>query len=196
MARRFSRTYRTFAEWLSARFVSSPYVQRIVRGQARYPTATLSQLRRHQPADQAPLSGIRQVSPHRIPWEFLSFREREIRIRALEVLSEVRRGEGSLSRLSRDRRTSPRTVRRATGAFRKKGGRWVATRSDRIQRRLKTYERGARAEVLIANSRTASLLSEYAHAVQVYLETGDAGSLAEFEGVTYRDASGLVHTFE
>ena len=37
---------RTFAEWLSARFVSSPYVWRIVRGQARYPTATLSELRR------------------------------------------------------------------------------------------------------------------------------------------------------
>lgn len=127
---------------------------------------------------------------------FLSRRERETRIRALEVLSEARRGEGSLSRLSRERGISPRTVRRATGAFGKREGRWLATRSDRIQRRLKTYEQGRRTEVLVADSRTASLVSEYVHAVQVYLETGDARPLAEFEGLTYRDAYDQVHTFE
>jgi AraC-like DNA-binding protein len=174
MPRRFSKTYRTFAEWLAAHATSSPYVRRIVRGQARYLTATLSQLRRHPRSGQDPLSHIRQAPLHRLPWESLSLREQKTRIRALEVLSEARRREGSLSRLSRERGISPRTVRRATGAFGKREGRWVATRSDRIQRRLKTYEQGRRTEVLVADSRTASLVSEYAHAVQVYLETGDA----------------------
>ncbi len=196
MPRRFSKAFATFAKWLAAHGTSSPYVQRIVGGQARYPSATLSQLRRHPPAGGKPLSLVPRVPPHRVPWVLLSVRERETRIRALDVLSEARRGEGSLSRLSRERGISPRTVRRATGAFRKHEGRWVATRSDRIQRRLKTYEQGRRTEVLVADSKTASLVSEYAHAVQVYLETGDAGLLAEFEGVTYRDADGQVHTFE
>ncbi len=50
--------------------------------------------------------------------------------------------------------------------------------------------------MLVADSRTASLVSEYVHAVQVYLETGDARPLAEFEGLTYRDAYDQVHTFE
>src|SRR5438445_5476271 len=158
MPRGFSRTYRTFAEWFAAHAISSPYIQRIARGRARYPTATLSQLRRHPPSGQQSLSHIRQAPPHRIPWEFLSSRARETRIQALKVLSEARRGEGSLSRLSREGGISPRTVRRATGAFRKKDGRWVATRSDRIQRRLKTYEQGRRTEVLVAASRTASLV--------------------------------------
>jgi len=91
---------------------------------------------------------------------------------------------------------SPRTVRRASGAFQKLGGRWVPTRLDRVERWLKSYENGTRVEVLVRDSRTASLLSRYSNAVGHYLETGDPGGLAEFEGKTYRDASGTVHTFE
>lgn len=196
MARRFSKAYGTFADWLAAHTTASPYARRIVRGQARYPSATLSELRRHPPAGQRALTSVPRVPPQRVPWAFLSVRERETRIRALEVLSEARRGEGSLSRLSRERGISPKTVRRATGAFRKKGERWVATRSDRIERRLKTYERGHRTEVVVGDSRTASLLSDYAQAVRAYLDTGDARPLSQFEGVTYKDAYGQVHSFE
>ncbi len=196
MPRRFSNAYATFADWIAAHSTTSPYVQRIVRGQARYPGATLSELRRHPSVGLRALTSIPRTPPHYVPWAFLSVRERKARIRALEVLSEARRGEGSLSRLSRERGISPRTVRRATGAFRKKGNRWVATRADRIERRLNTYERGHRTEVVVADSRTASLLSDYAQAVKAYLDTGDARSLAEFEGVTYKDAYGQVHTLE
>jgi hypothetical protein len=114
----------------------------------------------------------------------------------LEVLSEVRQGKGPLSKLSRARGISPRTVRRATRGFRKRDRKWVPTRTDRIERWLKTYEKGARREVLVSDSRTASLLSRYAHAVQVYLDTGDSRPLARFKGRTYRDARGKVHRFE
>jgi ribosomal protein L21E len=112
------------------------------------------------------------------------------------VLSRARRGKGSLSKLSRSEGLSARTVRRATGAFRKRGGRWVATRTDRIQRWLKTYEAGQRREVLIDDSRTATLLSNYSNAVGEYLRTGNPEVLEPFEGITYRDASGVEHTFE
>jgi hypothetical protein len=196
MPRPFSRTFSTFLEWLAAHPSSSPYAQRIVRGHARYPAATLGELRRHPASGQRPLSQVPRALPQRVSWRFLSPREREKRVRALEVLSEARKGEGSLSKLSRARGISPRTVRRATGAFRRTDGRWVANRSDRIERWLKTYERGARTEVLIADSRTASRLSRYAHAVSAYLETGDSRLLAKFRGKTYRDAHGKVHRFE
>jgi hypothetical protein len=112
------------------------------------------------------------------------------------VTSGVRRGEGSLSKLARKAGTTPKTVRRATGAFRKKGARWVAIRSDRVQRNLQTYERGASRSVLVRDSRTATLLSRYANAVNHYFQTGDASRLREFEGKTYVDARGKVHTFE
>jgi hypothetical protein len=91
---------------------------------------------------------------------------------------------------------SPKTVRRASGAFRKRGGRWVPTQSDRVERWLKSYENGARFEVLVRDSRTASLLSRYSNAVGHYLETGDPSGLAQFKGKAYRDANGTVHTFE
>jgi hypothetical protein len=91
---------------------------------------------------------------------------------------------------------APKTVRRASGAFRKRGSRWVPTRQDRVERWLKTYERGYRAEVLVRDSRTATILSRYSNAVGRYLETGDASGLAEFEGRTYVDARGKTHSFE
>jgi hypothetical protein len=126
----------------------------------------------------------------------LTTRERLTRRRALEVVSGARRDKGSLSRLARARGIAPKTVRRASGAFRKRGSRWVPTRQDRVERWLKSYEKGYRTEVLVRDSRTASLLSRYSNAVGHYLETGDASALREFEGGTYRDATGKVHTFE
>jgi ribosomal protein L21E len=108
----------------------------------------------------------------------------------------VRRGEGSLTKKAADEGISRGTVRRATGAFRKRDRRWIPTKTDRVQRWLKSYEDGRRVEVLVGNSRVAGVLSRYAHAVAVYLETGDSQPLAKFGEKRYRDASGKVHSFE
>jgi hypothetical protein len=112
------------------------------------------------------------------------------------VLSKARRGKGSLTRLARAEGISARTVRTATGAFRKRGGRWVAPRQDRIQRWLQSYENGRRVSVLIDDSRTATRLSQYAHAVNNYLLDRNPAILRPFEGKIYRDAFGGEHTFE
>jgi hypothetical protein len=196
MPRRFSSKFATFPAWFAVQPSLSPYVARIARTHARYPAATLSQLRRHPRPKQEPLSRVPRAPRHRIPLTYLTQRERFQRQRSLEVASEARRGRGSLSRLARARGIAPKTVRRASGAFRKKGRRWVATQSDRVQRYLQTYEHGARKSVLVSDSRTATLLSRYANAVYHYLDTGDAGRLREFEGKTYIDARGKVHTIE
>jgi hypothetical protein len=196
MVRRFSPKFATFEAWLAVQLAGSPYVARIARAHARYPTARLGQLRRHPDKKQPPLSEVARASVHRLPVAQLSRRELLTRRRALEVVSEARRGKGSLSKLAQARGIAPKTVRRASGAFRKKGGRWVATGTDRVERWLKTYEHGQRTEVLVRNSRTATRLSRYANAVGRYIETGDARGLREFEGKTYRDASGKTHTFE
>jgi AraC-like DNA-binding protein len=196
MTRRFSSTFPTFEAWLSVRPSRSPYAARIARTHARYPTATLGQLRRHPGARRPALSRVPRAPTARLPVAQLSHREQLTRRRALEVVSEARRGKGSLSKLARARGMSSRTVRRASGAFRKQGGRWVPTRSDRVERWLKSYENGQRVEVLIRDSRTATLLSRYSNAVGHYIETGDARGFREFEGKTYRDAAGTVHTFE
>ncbi len=196
MSRRFSRAFATFDAWKSAHPDRTKYIAGIERRHAHYPSATLSQLRRHPRSGQVPLGRVRRAPSYRLPFSALSQRERLQRQRALAVLSEVRRGEGSLTARARAHGTSCESVRRATGAFRKRGGRWVPTRRDRIQRWLKSYEDGRRVEVLIDDSRTATLLSKYAHAVNEYLVTRDPEVLREFRGKTYRDAFGAVHTFE
>jgi hypothetical protein len=196
MPRRFSNDYSTFDAWQSAQSSSSPYTRRVVRGHARYPTAGLDQLRRHPKRGQSRLGKVAPAPPSRVPLAYLRPKEQLTRRRALEVVSEARRGKGSLSKLARARGIDPKTVRRASGAFRKKGGRWVVTKKDRVERWLKSYEGGFRTEVLVNDSRAASLLSRYSNAVGRYLETGDPSGLAEFERKTYKDANGAVHSFE
>jgi hypothetical protein len=196
MARRFSREFATYQDWSKSRGSNSGYSRRIARGHARYPSASLGQLRRHPRSGQTPLGGVSPVPPSRVPLAYLRPREQLARRRALEVVSEARRGKGSLSKLARARGIAPKTVRRASGAFRKRGGRWVVTKTDRVERWLKSYEGGYRTEVLVNDSRTASLLSRYSNAVGRYLETGDPSGLAEFDGKSYRDVNGTVHTFE
>jgi len=196
MPRPFSRGYPTFEAWMATRTSRGPYTARIARTHARYPTATLRQLRRHPGARQEPLSRVPRAPPWRIPLAYLNPRERLVRRRALEVTSEARRGKGSLSKLARARGMAPTTVRRASGAFRKKGSRWVATRTDRVELWLKSYEGGQRIEVLIRDSRTATLLSRYANAVGRYRETGDPSGLKPFVRKTYRDVTGKSRTFE
>ena len=196
MPRRFSRTYSTFESWKTAQPSRTKYVLGIERRHARYPSATLGQLRRHPRKGQRPLSRVARAPRYRVPQAYLTQRERLQRQRALTALSEVRRGEGSLTARARVNRMSRDTVRKATGAFRKRGGRWVPFRRDHIQRWMKTYEHGRRVEVLIDDSRTATLLSNYAHAVGEYLVTRDPEVFRPFRGVTYRDAFWAEHTFE
>jgi transposase-like protein len=196
MARRFSREFATFQDWSKSHGSSSPYSRRIARTHARYPSATLAQLRRHPKRGQPPLGKVARAPPSRVSLAYLSPREQLARRSALEVVSESRRGKGSLSKLARARGIAPKTVRRASGAFRKRGGRWVVTKTDRVERWLQTYEKGFRTEVMVRDSRTATLLSRYANALGRYRETGDASGLKAFEGKTYLDAAGRTHTFE
>jgi hypothetical protein len=196
MARPFSREFATYQDWSKSQGSSSGYTRRIARSHARYPSATLGQLRRHPISGQRPLGRVSRAPPSRVPLAYLRPKEQLTRRRSLGVVSEARRGKGSLSKLARARGIAPKTVRRASGAFRKRGGRWVVTKTDRVERWLKSHEGGYRTEVLVNDSRTASLLSRYSNAVGRYLETGDPSGLAEFDGKTYRDATGSVHSFE
>lgn len=114
MSRGFSRAYPTFEAWAAAQPTRSPYTARIARTHARYPTATLSQLRRHPGRGRTPLSEVPRAPPSRIPAAYLTPKEQLARRRALEVVSEARRGKGSLSKLASGKGIAPKTVRRAS----------------------------------------------------------------------------------
>ncbi len=196
MARRFSGTYPTFEAWLAAQPSVSAYRSRIARGHARYPSATLSQLRRHPRASQEALSRLSRAPPSRIQLPFLSPREMDTRARALEALAKSRREGSSLSRAAAAARTTPRTVRRYTAAYRKVEGRYRPTKWDRLERDMQVYEGGRLRPVRIRGSRTASLLGRHANAVKAYLETRDPRVLSPFRSVTFRDAKGRLRKLE
>jgi len=144
-------------------------------------------LMRSRPVGQRPLS---LLSPY----------QRAKRETSLRVLGRSRRFGEPLSKAAREAHTSPQTVRRYLGrsGYRKEGGRWKPTRSDSLVRRMSYYEDGQRRTVTVRGSKTASLLGRYNRDVRTFLEdpARDPSVLKKWEGRTFIDAHGEVHTFE
>lgn len=134
------------------------------------------------------------------PLSLLGTRQRAKRETALRVLGRSRRFNEPLSKAARDAHTTPETVRRYLGraGYRKIGGRYRPTRSDSLLRRMAFYEDGRRKAVTVRGSKTASKIGKYNHDVRTFLEdpARDPSVLRKWEGWTFVDAQGRVHTFE
>jgi hypothetical protein len=81
-------------------------------------------------------------------------------------------------------------------AVSKKNGRWVATKTDSIERSRWLYSNGKRISVVIKSSRDASLISKYLNAVRIAVITGPATKLEAFKGVTIKGVDGKDYPFE
>ena len=187
---RFSNRYKGFNDWLSTMDRRTGYTQRISRLHNLYSKATLDQLRGHARIKTAPKPLYTRS------WSTLSPKERLIRERALEVLSNARKSGKSLHRLSREHKISSLAVRKATRGFRKVKGLWKANRSDRISRIMAINEHGMEIFIEVASSRQASIIGRYQAAVKEYLNTGNVRALERFKGKKVKDASGAYHTLE
>lgn len=82
-----------------------------------------------------------------------------------------------------DRAVSMKTVQREAGAaIAKRGGQWQANAFDRLPRRVDATTTDGVVSLTVRDSRTASLISQHANAVNTYLRTGDASGLQPFRG--------------
>lgn len=187
---RFSKRYRNFEDWLSIQDRHTGYIKRITRLRSLYPRSSLEQLRGHARIKAEP----KPVSAR--SWNTLSPKEQLARERALEVLSQARRSNQSLSRLSRGHGISAKAVLKATKGFKKVKGRWKPTKIDRISRVMAINENGREIYIEVTNSRYASIIGKYHSAIKEYLNTGNTGVLADFAGKRIRDSSGKWHTLE
>jgi len=106
------------------------------------------------------------------------------RERALEALQRMRTDGESLTRAAREVHTTPETVRRYVGSalIRTRRGRWAATPSDRLTRRVWFLTPQGKVEVAVRSSRTASRIARYMAAVDRYLRLGETDALQEFVG--------------
>lgn len=112
--------------------------------------------------------------------------------RVIAVVAKMR-GEGiSLQQASRAVGISPKTVTRWAGrALRKsENGRYTVTARDRLLRVMTVPTANGKTEIVLPDSRQATLLAKYWNAVHRYLNTGDAAGLEEFHGKKITDANG------
>ena len=134
------------------------------------------------------------------PPSLLSPYQRAKRETSLRVLARSRRFGEPLSKAAREAHTTPETVRRYLGrsGFRKAGRRWKPTKTDSFLRRMAFYEDGRRKAVTVRGSKTASQIGKYNRDVRTFLEdpARDPSVLRKWEGRTFVDARGRVHTFE
>ena len=119
-------------------------------------------------------------------------RQRASLVKTAHVLTAMRRDGLSLKEAARENGIMPETVQRHAGsALRKtKGGKYEARASDSMLRVLLVPAVGGPAEIVTRDSRSASILAEYANAVQVFLQTGDDSELQQFHGQHLIDADG------
>ncbi len=190
----FSPDYRTCQDWLSSFKGSDSYRNRITRLHAKYPKASLSQLRGHPKSKEREISTARPEPIYKRSWNSISRKYLNQREKSLDVLRKVRHGE-SLSKASKELHTSPEIVVRNTNAFRKVKGKWVAKSQDRISRVMSIYENGKQSWVEVRDSRTALRIGKYNSAVRKFLRTGNTDVLKQFNK-PFKDANGKLHHFE
>jgi hypothetical protein len=123
----------------------------------------------------------------------MSAREQEIWDSLAHVISRVREG-GSLSKASKEFGLKPGMVAElGQAALRKKNGRYIATKTDRLLRIVSVLTAKGRKEIATRDSRQASLIGSYWAAIQRYLQSGDDSGLLKFKKTRVVDASGKRH---
>ncbi len=110
------------------------------------------------------------------------------RERGLEVLQLMRSKGYSLTRAAREAHTTRETTRKHVGRalIRSKSGRYAATASDRLTRRVWFLTKTGKVEVSVRGSRVASRVAQHSAAVHQFLTTGDSGPLDALQGRAIR----------
>jgi hypothetical protein len=110
------------------------------------------------------------------------------RERMFEAVQLMRSKGYSLTRAAREAHTTAETIRKYGGSAltRSKNGRYAATTSDRLSRRVWFFTSTGKVEVSVRGSKVASRVAQYMAAADRFLTTGDARPLAAFEGQVIR----------
>ncbi|WP_407355414.1 hypothetical protein [Methanolobus sp. WCC5] len=183
----FSKEYRTYGQWLKAQPRDTRYAKEIIKKHQMFPDKSLKQLRKLKVSD---------VSPALKSFDTLSPAQRDVRTRAVQALSDVRKGKSLTTAAKEQGVTVQDALKHLGNAVHKKNGRWVATKTDSIERGRWLYSNGKRVSVVVKSSKDASLISKYLNAVRTALNTGDEASLKPFKNITIQGADGKDYPLE
>ncbi len=186
---RFSKEYKTYGEWLKAQPRDSRYAREIIRKHNLKPSATLNTLRNMR---------VSKISLALKPFDALSPDERDMRNRALLALSDLRKGK-NLTLAAKEQGIKMKDALRHLGNAvyqKKKNGRWIATKTDSIERGRWLYSNGKKVSVVVKSSSDASLISKYLNAVKIDLSKGRVTTLEQFKKIKIKGADGKEYPFE
>ncbi len=185
---RFSKMFKTFHSWLKNKKTNfTSYVKSIRRKHTLNPSATLSELR------TTPLSKLLLSTKE---WKSLTAIEITERLRSLEVLRLMRKGESLFIALEKVGVNKSMILRHLGTAIFNKSGKWKITSFDTIERQMHIYEGGVIKSITVTNSRDASLIGEYFAAVKKTISTNNVSNLKKFQNITIIDADGKKHQLE
>lgn len=192
----FSSKYPTYKEWRMAQTNLSNYVKQIDRLHAKYPNASLNQLRRHPTKNQAPLAALKKQAGGMPSVESLTKHQLDRYERMIEAVRYMRRDGLSLKETSKLLNLSPATIKKMAGdALEFDGSRYKAKATDRLERIMMFYDERGPTTIRIKSSKAASLIGQYHAAIKKYTETGDDSNLLKFKGKAILDATGKKYEF-
>ena len=195
MAKRFSKNFENYGEWeVQAGYTG--YTSRIKRLHARYPTASLSQLRGHAKEKEVPLTSTKKKPTSKLDWNELTPDEKGVRMTARSVYFNMKRNESSLAATAKECGISPATVLRHVDGFKKVDGQWVVKERMVNEVPMLINSNGKSYYVLISDSRTASLIGRYLASVRNFLESGDTTYILPFLDKKIRASDGTYHVLD
>jgi len=137
------------------------------------------------------VSARKKFAPPKTLEEYQALRQRDQELWSDigPIVTKVK-GGATLAAACREFGRDSRTVQRlAKPALRKRrNGRWAAKRVDRLLRVLQILTPEGRREIGIRDSRQASMLGDYWHAIDLYRDTGDSSKVLTFRGKYVIDA--------
>ena len=130
-------------------------------------------------------------------WNALTGRQQSEREKALEVKRKMLQGIDHII-ASRQAEISWNIARRHLGDIVKvsRSGKVRVKKDDHISRSMIIYTSGRVQVITVNDSEQASIIGRYMNAVQIYLNTGDAEILLEFEGIEIIDENGQEYELE
>jgi len=185
---KFSHKFRSFTAWLRDKPRTTRYASSIIKKHSLFPKTNLNDIL-HIKLNESIISNK--------SWISLTFKEKAERNQVIEVLRGLRKGETLNSTINRLGYTKDLILRHAGKYLKKKGKRWIVSKSDRLQTSMLIYEKDIGINhIIVTNSRDRSIIGKYFANVKKALRSNDSSYLSIFKRIKIKDAYGKSHKFE
>jgi hypothetical protein len=177
----------SFRQWLKSKPRTTRYAKEIIKKHKLNPKLSLQELR---------TARISELDVSQKPYDKLSSKEKDLRVRALLVKSAMLQGKNLKDAISEEGISIKETQLHLGKFLYHKGGKLAVRQQDSIERARWFFSKGERTSIVINNSETASLISKYLASVQKALRTGQQVLLDPFKKLFVVDINGKKYSFE